>query len=507
MNFEKAVDSIPLINDLKRIASAYVIDYRNLDELEIRDALKKTAPQYFHDDNVKKSINYLYFQSDRDSRVLAPIFLKEVLLNKDGHMCPQKETEDEIISFQQEIIDRSNEDITRRNDDRRKKIELFRFVLETAWDHNDEISIDERNLIEKIRIRLKISDNEYRLVEAKIGKFPKSDNVLHTRREIENVRRILQSQGLLFSFRDNEGRTFDVIPCEVAQSLRKALNLEIRRHGYKEMLKVKYVRNKSYLTQVLEKGEVTVEGNPSLEALQEMCIELIRPSNVLGGFSIRDGLDRTNLAQWCTDLSLNVSGTKVELVQRLLDFYDNLLEREDDPSDERMIWYDYFEALARRDIGYLRSQQIITRDLEIEQKFEQATQYLFEKKLRHKPLTLAGSMHADGALSYRDMLIYWDNKSKESSVNLRDHIRQFDGYIRNAEKKVACFLVIGPEFTDDSGLLAMQFQVEQGTTITLMRASDLKGLADDWSNRETDDPFPLGYLIQPGLFNRSLVAL
>lgn len=507
MNFDKAVDNIPLINDLKRIASAYVIDYRNLDEGEIREALKKTKPQYFHDGNIKETLEQLYFKSDRETRVLAPIFLREVLLNKDGHMCPQKETEDEIISFQQKMVDRSNEDIVRRAGDRREKVDLFRFVLETAWENNDEISTDEKHLIEKIRHRLQISDNEYRLVEAKLGKFPKADNVLHSRTEIEEVRRTLQSRGLLFSFRDSDGKTFDVIPTEVAAALRKELGLEIRRHGYREMLKVKYVRSKRYLMETLGKAGVCIEGSPTMEELQETCLELVRPSNVLGGFSPKDGLEKPMLVKWCSDLTLGTSGSKEDLAQRLLGFYDNLLEREEKIADERMLWYEYFDALAGRNIEMLRAQQIITKDLEIERKFEQATQYLFEKKLRHKPLTLIGSLHADGALSYRDMLIYWDNKSKETAVSLRDHIRQFDGYIRHAEKKVACFLVIGREFTEESSLMAMQFQVEHGTTITLMRSTDLKGLAEDWGNKGTDDPFPLGYLIQPGLFNRSLVGI
>src|SRR5690625_4075287 len=115
MNFEKAVDNIPLVNDLKRIASAYVIDYRNLDDEEIRAALKKTKPQYYHEGNIRSTLDNLFHKSDRDIRILSLIFLKEVLLNKDAHMASQKEIEDDIISFQQKIIDRSNEAIARQS--------------------------------------------------------------------------------------------------------------------------------------------------------------------------------------------------------------------------------------------------------------------------------------------------------------------------------------------------------------------------------------------------------
>ena len=198
------------------------------------------------------------------------------------------------------------------------------------------------------------------------------------------------------------------------------------------------------------------------------------------------------------------------MIQRIIEYYDAILEKDESVGDDREIWYQHFEKLAGRELDFLRNQQIITKDLECEKKFEEATNYLFEKKLLHKPLTLVGSSHADGALSFQNKVIYWDNKSKETPVNLKDHIRQFDGYIRASEKPVACFFVIGPDFTEESSLIAMQYQVESGTTITLIRASELKTIAENWSKKnqgkKEDDPFPLGYLIQPGMLNLTLVA-
>lgn len=158
----------------------------------------------------------------------------------------------------------------------------------------------------------------------------------------------------------------------------------------------------------------------------------------------------------------------------------------------------------------MRQQQFIQKDLECERKFEEATNYLFETKLYHKPLQLVGTAHADGALSYQDKVIFWDNKSKETPVSLQQHIRQFDGYITAAEKPVACFLVVAPEFSDDSSLTAMQYQVEKQVTITLITATELKAVAESWSARtagKQEDPFPLGYLIQPGRFNPALVPV
>ena len=122
---------------------------------------------------------------------------------------------------------------------------------------------------------------------------------------------------------------------------------------------------------------------------------------------------------------------------------------------------------------------------------------------------MIGSNHADGALSYQDRVVYWDNKSKETPVHLPDHIRQFDGYIKSAEKPVAGFLVIGPCFTDESSITAMQYQVQQGVPICLITAEELLQVAAKWSSQKgqnDETKFPLGYLLQIGRFNPSLLS-
>ena len=52
MELVKAVDNAGTATERKRSASAYVIDYRGLSDDEIKVALKKTAPQYYFEDNV-----------------------------------------------------------------------------------------------------------------------------------------------------------------------------------------------------------------------------------------------------------------------------------------------------------------------------------------------------------------------------------------------------------------------------------------------------------------------
>lgn len=511
MQLSKAVENIGTIFELRRIAKAYVIDYKNLTDDEIKAAVIKTAPQYYFPDNIRKSLRECFLNEKRDVRVITSLLLKIVLLNKDDFMASKRSTEDEIISWEQAIVDQSNEDLFKRNGEQSKNMDFLKFVLETAWQNNNDISPDETNLINKIRARLRITDREFCIIESKIAKFPKPGNQVHARGEIDEVRQLLQSKGLLFSIRDGEGEDFDVIPDELAKSLRGVFEIEIRNHGYRKLLDHKCIRSKSYFADILAKSGVSVEGLHSLDELQELILEHVSPTKVIGGFSPKDGLDMDTLAKWCADLDLNISGSKSERIDRIINFYDNLLEHGGPVSeDPREIWYQHYQAFAARDLNFLRSQMLIEKDNETERKFEEATDFMFEHRLGAKPLTQVGTEHPDGALSFRDELIYWDNKSKETQVNLKDHLKQFDQYIKSADKKVACFLVIGPDFTQESSATAMQYRVENGVTMTLITADELKSLAEEWNSRDpkkANNPFPLGYLIQPGRFNRSLVAM
>lgn len=506
MNIEKCVQNTSTLTELKRIASAYVIDYRGLTEEEIKAALIKTAPQYYNEGHVQRAIENVSANPNRSLRIIGPYLLEHVLLQKDGCICPKKESDEDIIKWEQTVVDQSNEDLILKSSERTKDLELMQFIVGVAWEKDDDLSVDEKNLIEKIRERLKVTSNEFRIIEAKLGKFPKNSNELHTRQEIEEARRELQARGLLFAIRDSDGTDFDVIPDEIATVISKTLNLEIRDYGYSELLKYKAVRSKPYIKECLNKVGIKTEKNTTLETLSAIAIEQLSPRTLLGGTSPRDGLPVGQLSKWCGDLNLNVSGSKNELIDRIIHFYNSLHEKDDNVVDEREILYKYFDNIANRDRDTLRSQQLIEKDIEIERKFEDVTNYIFEKLLGHKPLRLVGTNHADGTLSYKDKIILWDNKSKETAVSLKDHLKQFDGYIRQSEKPVAGFLVIGPSFTPESSTLAMQYQVENGVMISMIKASELRDLANAWHSKNEGIAFPLGYLLQAGRFNPELVA-
>jgi hypothetical protein len=284
----------------------------------------------------------------------------------------------------------------------------------------------------------------------------------------------------------------------------------MRNYGYKQMMMAtKYLKNKDYLTAILNKSDIVTPNNPKLNQLHDLLLERIKPSTLLGGLSPKDGLEKEALYQWCVDLNIMVSGSKSDLIARIISYYDGQREIIVNTSDPRELLFNYYEYFACRDIKFLRKQAIIEKDLECEHKFEEATNYLFEKIFKQKPLTLVGTNHPDGMLAYQNKLIMWDNKSKETPVKLKEHLPQFDKYIKSSEKPVSVFMVIGPDFTEDSVSECLKYSLTSDTLILLIKANDLKNLAIEWNSvhKNDDAAFNLGYFKQSGLFNKSLINI
>lgn len=506
MKFNECVEKVSTFTDLKRFANEYVIDYKRLSFEELKSAVNKTAPQFSNEDNICSVVRSIELHVDRNIRVLFNIYIKNILLNCDDFTESTRVLEDRIIAYEQDIVDTANEFSL---NDEVDNIDFYKYVVEAAWEENNDVSVDEQNLINKIKEKLGISEKHHQILEAQIGKFPTVGNILHTKDEISSVRRYFQNRGLIISVRDTNNVDYDVIPEEVARVLRKLFNIDIKESSYKALLDSKYVKSKSYLIDMLTKAKVILPKYPKTAQLKDLALKNLTAHQLLGGFSANDGLDKKTLSEWCSALGLVAYGTKPELINRIIEYHDNIRQIQCNEEDDRELLFHFYEELASRKLGELRQQGVITKDLECEHKFEIATNYIFEKIFRIKPLIMSGTEHPDGILSFNDKLIMWDNKSKETDVSLAEHIKQFDRYIKNSTKPVSVFIVIGPSFTADSQKECAKYAMSNDTIILLITAGELKELAQQWAKNHTTDkePLPLGVFKQNGRFNPDLVLL
>src|SRR3954470_3602727 len=145
------------------------------------------------------------------------------------------------------------------------------------------------------------------------------------------------------------------------------------------------------LREALEKRGLDRSGTKA-ELIERVVACELRPSELL------DALDKDRLSAACGSFGLKSSGAKAELVARLIEFYDDLTFEERVTKDEREAWYADYELLAGRAYAELRAKKVITRDLDIQTLFEDATEFLFEVRLRVPTDRARKENRADGRL-------------------------------------------------------------------------------------------------------------
>jgi hypothetical protein len=103
----------------------------------------------------------------------------------------------------------------------------------------------------------------------------------------------------------------------------------------------------------------------------------------------------------------------------------------------------------------------------------------------------------------------WDCKSSVVPYALTEvKCRQFLDYIHKERPAVVDpFLVISGSFTEDSAARALTLQAmcPPGTDVGLLRAEDLKWLAEKWKRENGDKRLPLDVLAHSGFLSRDVL--
>lgn len=476
-----------------RILTGYLPSVRGMEDDDLTRVLRDDAPKLADRDRVLAAVT----APDPDyNRGQLKAMILDVLLQEETYALPENRLDEKVIAFEKSLVERATAlDLTelRKDDpDRWHHFDTYRIVLEAAWANDATVSPDEARLLGVLRAHLSISATEHWLLSALLKRFPKAGGAVHTPDEVNDARKELQRQGVLWQYRDEDGRNVDLIPAEVAAVVR-------RDHAGQELQAVNFRRLLAHdgvlvtdLRAVLERRGLGRAGNKA-DLIERVLACGVRPSEVLSG------LDKDKLSAACGSFGLRSSGAKAELVARLVEFYDDLTFEERETKDARESWYADYELLAGRAYAELRAKKVISRDLEIQTLFEEATAFLFEARLHASCDPSRAENRADGRVRLdAHQCLLWDCKSAEQAVNLQDHLDgQFDGYLRK-ERDVGLaplgFLVIGPAFTPQSVRLANQYKARTNWDVALVTAAGLKHLADRWAAQEPDKPFPVRLL-------------
>ena len=475
-------------------------DYRK----EIRDNLDALADVQ----KIRDKFDMMYMKNGNpySEKLLASFILKSILTG-DSYCSNENEIVRNIQQEENTIIANSANPESFKHL-HKNAIDIFEAVLDVALE-DDDISIDEMALLNKLRNKLKINEKDQYLIQAKLKQFPSKDNNIHSLKEVRTVLNELQKSGIvLFCNQPNDSKEpFYTIPEELIPGVKSVLDIELVDNKYNFLLNR---LNTAQISQILEFFNVHKYGTKD-DVINRVIRVGIKPSEALNVLSVEE------LWEYCEKLpGLKKSGKKADKIREIIEYFDNLITKVvEENSDKRRFFYNYYEQLAKRDEKNLMISEVIKKGKDIDNAFEEATRYIFEEKFKLELLDQENSDHCDGCLQFKhkDDLFMWDNKSKMEENEYyfpEQHVKQFKRYIRDANnkgKRVNCFLVITNKISEDAERNAYRLKSESGvdTDVALITAEDLKFVADIWHKEAKKDKFNLEVFNVTGILTREIL--
>lgn len=483
---------------LGRIVDSFLKDVHMETEEEMRDVILKNIDEFQNKERVKKHLNFA--DESRDVTLLNEMILMS-LMEKDGYVLKETALFNEVEEMEREILKQSSDEEYMDKTIASDKRKVYSAVLFEAWKKDDSLNAHEINILNVLRNQLGLSKREHYLLESRIGRFPQKDNKLHSHQQISRSLINLQTRGLILRFRTDT--SYFIIPKDIARILRYEMGGELRSAVFETLLNDLSVNQ---LRGILAHLNINVSGVKE-EIVKRIIEHNILPSTALEVFSSIE----------LTDILRNLEGTKIsgvknEKIKSIIDYYEMLSSpTSSDPTDERARLYDFYEELAARDYKALRVNKVIEKDIQVDNYFEVATRYIFEKKLGIELLDMKGSRHADGKAQFKSAdVLLWDNKSTEQPyVFPETHFKQFLRYIRTEEQRVTLFLIIVHDYTTEAVSQAQKLKAFSGedTDVALIKASDLVYIAEQWKtySDQVEPVFNLQVFNITGELTRSLL--
>lgn len=480
---------------LQRIIDSFARDFPRSDEEKAREIVLRNVDELTDPERI---IGALHLRGPFSEQILLALIL-EALVNRPKCMGSEVELVDEVTALENHVLELAVSTEALRYEDSRA-VDIMRAVLEVALE-DERLSDEELHLIRRLRQKLGLTETSKHVILAQLNHFPRAGNQIHSATDFRDALIDLQRRGVVFYCNKLDGGKY-VVPEEVAGSVKAVLGLELSRAAYRRLLDT---LTKEQLRAILDSEKLPISGLKTEQ--QDRVIQAgIKPSEAL------DVLSNQDMYDICASLpGAKVSGSKGQRIERVIDYFDNLVVHEvpaEASPGER--YYRYLVELASRDRENLLANKVISKDIEMERAFEEGTCYLFTEKLGLPLEQMGGSDHCDGCIRFgkNRELFMWDNKSKESVYTLPPaHARQFKRYIRDSPDRVSCFLVIVPEIGVGAELNAARLKVESGTDtdVALITAEDLFWVAEQWADRGSDPPFNLDVFNITGILTRQVL--
>jgi len=227
--------------------------------------------------------------------------IMDLILNALDFKIPVKGFKDKVIESTENFINKAKQTDWVKS---KKNYSLYLKMLQTAWESDSKIDSSETILLNTLRDGLNISFKEHIVLEhhEELVKFWNTDNYY------EKERNYLISIGIVYPIDE-----YYVIPESIGKFIRKTWGMDLNNEQYARILS--YLANND-LSDILAENELHVSG-ASTQKVQRIIENFISPRKALLPLSVES---LRNLARNSGSI---VSGTKEDVIENLIDFFDD----------------------------------------------------------------------------------------------------------------------------------------------------------------------------------------
>ena len=327
------------------------------------------------------------------------------LLNEPQYVAPITDFHERLIEQERHFVEWASRPNALKHLDP-KSVDIYQAVLQAAWDTNG-VDSSEYYLLEVLRNKLDITRRDHRVIELELGHLPGAQGATHSVGEIEQAVVYLIKHGLVLRLQMPEGGTKTYcIPEEIGDAVREIMGIELIAPAYANLL--------AKLPVTALRAALEASGQP-FSGTREFLIDRLVDGYVSPRVVLRTLTDEQLAALLKTLSTVRQDGSREIRVRNIVKYYDRLEFATNDSTTAARpgeLYLQYYVDLAWRHQDVLRAASIITKDLHIERRFEEATTALFTDYLGHPVERMEGSNHPDGRINLADArrVLIWDCK-------------------------------------------------------------------------------------------------
>lgn len=428
--------------------------------------------------------------------------LRELVQQPDYSMG-KAELKDAVQGWQRDLIDSYDEESFDAADD------LLQ-IAQAALDYKNQIDDSELHLIYsyfELHNDAQESKHEYytwsdlfcRL--SALDRFPKvtrTDRPEHALDTIDKGIWSLQEQALVYEIADADVDELVGIPEDYIDVIQDWLYYEMSDENFRQMLESLDVFDRqSVLIEARERFDVTGKNYGKNKNRRKNIVKAgVYPSELL-----KEVVPKEALKDIVDEYGLDAHKLKTDdMVDAIIDYFEQSQKsvEADEPTVD--LYLDVFEDIADGEVTEVPPQLQNLVDAEhpsekLDALFEDATAAIFKDIFNLSGTNQLGQtasgVVADGEIEQDGEWLLWDNKRRREKFRLGSDARsKIKNYINTkaGQHEVKWFLIIAPDFSEQAAENALQLEKQVDTDIRLVRAEDLKSLAEVWrENHASED--------------------